>query len=173
VEDLQTDDFINSAATSTDVSLDQSTLLKVEVEKGSNSAVLGFEVGREKLQVSVSAGLEHPFFVFGRGWASCDPHISMTKYSLACSQLVPGDVCISLAHADKHHQTAGHGAKVNQQQQGGDQQKSNLGPRQGHLGQEGATRPRSGSRVAISVNNGTVKNPSRLPPSLQTAKADS
>ena len=31
------------------------------------------------LQVSVSAGLEHPFFVFGRGWASCDPHISMTK----------------------------------------------------------------------------------------------
>ena len=31
--------------------------------------------------MSVSAGLEHPFFVFGRGWASCDPHISMTKWS--------------------------------------------------------------------------------------------
>ena len=30
-------------------------------------------------QVSVSAGLEHPFFVFGRGWASCSPELSMTK----------------------------------------------------------------------------------------------
>merc|ERR1719295_1187899 len=100
VEELQTDDFINSAATSSDVSLDQSTLVRVEVEKGSTTAALGFQVGREKLQVSVSAGLEHPFFVFGRGWASCSPQLSMTKYSLACSQLSPGDVCISLAHAD-------------------------------------------------------------------------
>ena len=31
------------------------------------------------VQVSVSAGLEHPFFVFGRGWSSCSPELSMTK----------------------------------------------------------------------------------------------
>ena len=32
-------------------------------------------------QVSVSAGLEHPFFVFGRGWASPSPQLSMARCS--------------------------------------------------------------------------------------------
>jgi len=162
VEELQTEDFINSAATSSDVSLDQSTLVRVEVEKGSSTAALGFQVGRERLQVSVSAGLEHPFFVFGRGWASCSPELSMTKYSLACSQLSPGDVCISLAHAEHQKNTSVMGSHQNQ------------GPR---LSRDGAHGPRSGSQgVPIighnSENSQPATFPPKLPPPKQTAKAD-
>jgi len=162
VEELQTEDFINSAATSSDVSLDQSTLVRVEVEKGSSTAALGFQVGRERLQVSVSAGLEHPFFVFGRGWASCSPELSMTKYSLACSQLSPGDVCISLAHAEHQKNTSVMGSHQNQ------------GPR---LSRDGAHGPRSGSQGAPIIghnsdNSQSTTYPPKLPPPKQTAKAD-
>ncbi|KAK2176034.1 hypothetical protein NP493_689g01009 [Ridgeia piscesae] len=44
--------------------------------------------------------LEHPFFVFGRGWSSCSPQRTMQYYSLQCHQLQVGDICISLTHKD-------------------------------------------------------------------------
>ena len=52
------------------------------------------------LQVSVEATLEHPFFVFGRGWSSCSTERSLLRYGLNCHQLVVGDVCVSLTHKD-------------------------------------------------------------------------
>jgi len=175
VEELQTDDFINSAATSSDVSLDQSTLVRVEVEKGSSTAALGFQVGREKLQVSVSAGLEHPFFVFGRGWASCSPELSMTKYSLACSQLSPGDVCISLAHAEHQKPSLVHAEHQKNSLVHAEHQ-NNTSVNQGlRLNQDGAHGPRSGNQGHQRSNTSqqsTSSYPSRLPPPIQTAKAD-
>lgn len=39
---------------------------------------------------------EHPFFVYGQGWASCHPEGSLQVFGLKCSRLQIGDVCISL-----------------------------------------------------------------------------
>lgn len=44
---------------------------------------------------------EHPFFVYGHGWASCDPDGSMHMFGLKCQRLQVGDVCISLTPRDK------------------------------------------------------------------------
>lgn len=40
--------------------------------------------------------MEHPFFVYGQGWASCNPEGSMQAFGLKCQRLQVGDVCISL-----------------------------------------------------------------------------
>lgn len=40
--------------------------------------------------------MEHPFFVYGQGWASCDTDGSMQAFGLKCQRLQVGDVCISL-----------------------------------------------------------------------------
>lgn len=40
--------------------------------------------------------MEHPFFVYGQGWASCDTEGSMQAFGLKCQRLQVGDVCISL-----------------------------------------------------------------------------
>ena len=48
-------------------------------------------------QVTVTAPAEHPFFVYGVGWASLEPELSMERFALECRQLAPGDVCISLS----------------------------------------------------------------------------
>ena len=45
----------------------------------------------------MEAQLEHPFFVFHRGWASCSPGRSLQQYSLVCHQLAVGDACVSLS----------------------------------------------------------------------------
>ena len=50
------------------------------------------------LQVTVEADLEHPFFVFGRGWSSASPNRTLARYNLQCNELKVGDVCISLTH---------------------------------------------------------------------------
>lgn len=39
---------------------------------------------------------EHPFFVYGHGWASCNPEGSIQAFGLKCQRLRVGDVCISL-----------------------------------------------------------------------------
>ncbi|EEC01063.1 hypothetical protein IscW_ISCW000694 [Ixodes scapularis] len=48
--------------------------------------------------VTVEAPVEHPFFVFNRGWSSCNPERSLQRYRLQCQRLSVGDVCISLTH---------------------------------------------------------------------------
>lgn len=48
------------------------------------------------VQVSVEAGLEHPFFVCGLGWSSCCPERTLQRYGLDCRRLAVGDTCISL-----------------------------------------------------------------------------
>ena len=41
--------------------------------------------------------MEHPFFVYGQGWTSSQPDLSLGKYSLNCQPLKVGDVCIFLS----------------------------------------------------------------------------
>lgn len=64
-------------------------------------------------QVTVEATLEHPFFVFGQGWSSCDPQRTQQRYDLQCQKLSVGDVCISLTHKD----VTARAAEISQQQQ--------------------------------------------------------
>lgn len=61
----------------------------------------------------MEATLEHPFFVFGQGWSSCEPDRSLHRYGLDCQKLSVGDVCISLTHKDVQERAA----EISQQQQ--------------------------------------------------------
>lgn len=44
----------------------------------------------------MEVSLDHPFFVYGQGWASCNPDMSMQVFGLKCQRLQVGDICISL-----------------------------------------------------------------------------
>ena len=107
VEDLQTEDFLRSADASADVRIDRSTVVRLERPSPPptssstpppSSVLLTFSVGRARVQVRVEAALEHPFYVFERGWASCAPELTQARYQLPCRPLQVGDVCISLTH---------------------------------------------------------------------------
>lgn len=107
VEDLETDDFVNSAKQNPDVFLDHSTLLNIEQEDKSThgNVTLTFNVGKDNLEVRVLAPASHPFFVYGRSWSSVSPEASLAQFGLRCGQLARGDVCISLTQS----QTQPHG----------------------------------------------------------------
>ena len=97
VELLRTEDFVNSAASCPDISLEEATVTKLD--SNNSSVLVTFSVGKSVCEtVTVTISPEHPFFVTGRGWSSCSPDLTMTRFSLDCKQLVVGDVCISLRH---------------------------------------------------------------------------
>uniref|UniRef100_A0A667XKE6 Ataxin 1a n=1 Tax=Myripristis murdjan TaxID=586833 RepID=A0A667XKE6_9TELE len=97
VEDLKTEDFIQSAEISSDLKIDSSTVERIEGSHSSpNFAVVQFSVGEHRAQVSVEVLVEYPFFVFGQGWSSCCPDRTTQLLELPCTKLSVGDVCISL-----------------------------------------------------------------------------
>lgn len=97
VEDLKTEDFIQSAEISSELKIDSSTVERIEGSHTSpNFAVVQFSVGEHRAQVSVEVLVEYPFFVFGQGWSSCCPDRTTQLLELPCSKLSVGDVCISL-----------------------------------------------------------------------------
>jgi hypothetical protein len=53
------------------------------------------------MQVEFESALEHPFFVFDQGWASCYPERTLQCYGLKCHRLQVGDVCICLTPRTK------------------------------------------------------------------------
>lgn len=117
-------------------------------------------------QVTVEATLEHPFFVFGQGWSSCQPHRTLQRYGLPCQQLKVGDVCISLTHKDANT----HAAELSRQKQSKERHErrtSELGQTslhegqghsgQGHLGQLSSSSSHLGEeRLPLrSISSGT------------------
>ncbi|KPP72108.1 ataxin-1-like [Scleropages formosus] len=96
VEDLKTEDFIQSAEISSELKIDSSTVERIEGSQTPNSAIIQFAVGEHKAQVSVEVLVEYPFFVFGQGWSSCSPDRTTQLLELSCAKLSVGDVCISL-----------------------------------------------------------------------------
>ncbi|KAM4817666.1 ataxin-1 isoform X1 [Urocitellus parryii] len=96
VEDLKTEDFIQSAEISNDLKIDSSTVERIEESHSPGVAVIQFAVGEHRAQVSVEVLVEYPFFVFGQGWSSCCPERTSQLFDLPCSKLSVGDVCISL-----------------------------------------------------------------------------
>nr|XP_006002926.1 PREDICTED: ataxin-1 isoform X3 [Latimeria chalumnae] len=96
VEDLKTEDFIQSAEISSELKIDSSTVERIEDSHNPGFAVIQFAVGEHRAQVSVEVLVEYPFFVFGQGWSSCCPSRTTQLFDLPCSKLSVGDVCISL-----------------------------------------------------------------------------
>ncbi|GFN92245.1 ataxin-1 [Plakobranchus ocellatus] len=113
VEELQTEDFVSSAQVSSDLKVDSSTVVRIEEHQDRGTAMLSFSVGEHRVQVTVEATLEHPFFVFGQGWSSCSVTRTLARYGLDCQKLNVGDVCISLTHKDVSLKAA----EISQQQQ--------------------------------------------------------
>ncbi|XP_061677255.1 ataxin-1-like isoform X1 [Syngnathoides biaculeatus] len=96
VEDLKTEDFIQSAEISSELKIDSSTVERIDSGQNPNAVVIQFSVGELKAQVCVEVLVEYPFFVFGQGWSSCCPDRTTQLFELSCAKLCVGDVCVSL-----------------------------------------------------------------------------
>ncbi|CAL1611237.1 unnamed protein product [Knipowitschia caucasica] len=96
VEDLKTEDFIQSAEISSELKIDSSTVERIDSGQTPNAVVIQFSVGELKAQVCVEVLMEYPFFVFGQGWSSCCPDRTTQLFELSCAKLCVGDVCVSL-----------------------------------------------------------------------------
>lgn len=97
VEDLTTEDFVNSIKLYPEHKLDTSTVVKIDDGTDAAYAHITFTINSSKKQVTLNCPVEHPFFVYGQGWTSCKPDQSQTKYNLNCQLLKVGDVCIFLS----------------------------------------------------------------------------
>lgn len=51
-------------------------------------------------QIYIETEPTHPFFVYGKGWASYHPEDTLKELGLRCEMLQVGDVCISLTPRD-------------------------------------------------------------------------
>ncbi|MEQ2260427.1 hypothetical protein XENORESO_016578 [Xenotaenia resolanae] len=96
VEDLKTEDFIQSAEISSELKIDSSTVERIDSGQSPNAVLIQFSVGELKAQVCVEVLVEYPFFVFGQGWSSCSPDRTTQLFELSCAKLCVGDVCVSL-----------------------------------------------------------------------------
>ncbi|XP_068618485.1 ataxin-1 [Battus philenor] len=94
VEEMRTEDFVNSASRSSDLALTKCTLLRLD-ERGDQLA-LTLTYDRNRTQVELDWTVDRPFFVYGRGWASCKPERTLARYGLRVQRLQVGDVCVSL-----------------------------------------------------------------------------
>lgn len=97
VEDLTTEDFINSIKLYPEHKLDTSTVVKIEDGTDAAYVHITFTINSSKKQVTLNCPIEHPFFVYGQGWTSSRPDQSQSKYCLSCHLLKVGDVCIFLS----------------------------------------------------------------------------
>ncbi|XP_059163328.1 hybrid signal transduction histidine kinase A-like isoform X2 [Physella acuta] len=168
VEDLQTEDFVNSAEISSDLKVDSSTVVKIEEHPDRGTAMLSFSVGEHRVQVTVEATLEHPFFVFGQGWSSCSVSRTLARYGLDCQKLNVGDVCISLTHKDVNLKAV----EMSQQQQ---DQQSYLGdpPSQQEPFSPSAALSASSSSTAQTTTSSSPSLPVSSPVQVKTEGSDS
>ncbi|XP_055909162.1 transcription factor mef2A [Eupeodes corollae] len=102
VEDMRTEDFIQSAEKSAFHQLAESTVVKIIPTQSSVIITFSYDKNRSKADVEVSQ--EHPFFVYGQGWASCNPDLTLKSFGLKCQRLQVGDICISLISKEQQQQ---------------------------------------------------------------------
>lgn len=97
IEDLKTTDFFESAEVSKQLCLETSKIAKIQELPSSAVSLIGFAVDNYESEVLVEKPSDHPFFIYEQGWASCKPHLTLSRYGLQCKQLKIGDVCIFLS----------------------------------------------------------------------------
>ncbi|XP_074029701.1 ataxin 1 isoform X2 [Leptinotarsa decemlineata] len=96
IEDMRTEDFIISAERSPELRLAESTVLKIDENPQTENATITLTYNNRRAQVGVESRAEHPYFVMGHGWASCNPDRTQQCYGLKVHRLRVGDVLISL-----------------------------------------------------------------------------
>ncbi|XP_034113713.1 ataxin-1-like [Drosophila albomicans] len=96
VEDIRTEDFIQSALRSPHFQLLEATVVKIDRTSAGPNIIITFSYATQHLKVNMEVTASHPLFVYGQGWASCDPQLSLQLYALKCQQLQVGDICLSL-----------------------------------------------------------------------------
>lgn len=96
VEDMRTEDFVHSAEKSPELRLAASTVVKIEEHPGTGTCVITLSYNENRTQVEFEAIFEHPFFVYGQGWASCHPERTLQCYGLKVHRLQVGDILVSL-----------------------------------------------------------------------------
>ncbi|GJQ68365.1 hypothetical protein Trydic_g16956 [Trypoxylus dichotomus] len=96
VEDMKTEDFVLSAEKSPELRLENSTVIKIEENPITRTVTITLTYNRRRTQTEVEYPLEHPFFICGKGWASCNTDRTFHIYGLKVHQLQVGDVIISL-----------------------------------------------------------------------------
>ncbi|XP_065363692.1 ras guanine nucleotide exchange factor Q [Calliphora vicina] len=104
VEDMRTEDFIQCAERSPHHQLAESTVVKINTSLPT-TAVITFSYDRNRSKVDMEVSFDHPFFVYGQGWASCNPEMSMKMFGLKCQRLQVGDICISLTKREQPRQS--------------------------------------------------------------------
>lgn len=98
VEDMRIEDFAESAERSAEMKLTDSTVNKIMKGPKSVLVTLSYDINRPSIDIEVSP--EHPFFVYGQGWASCSPEISLKTLGLYCQRLRVGDICVSVMRCE-------------------------------------------------------------------------
>ncbi|KAF5304007.1 hypothetical protein FQA39_LY01792 [Lamprigera yunnana] len=96
VEDMRTEDFVNSAERSPELRLADSTVVRIEENPITGTGTVTLSYNQRRTQVEFESTLEHPFFVYGQGWTSCAPDRTLQIYGLKVHQLQVGDIVISL-----------------------------------------------------------------------------
>ena len=76
------------------------------------TVLIKFFLESSRSVVFIEVPIEHPFFVFHRGWSSWNPQRTYDKFGLKCRKLKIGDTCISLIRRQR---------KQDQQQRESDQ----------------------------------------------------
>lgn len=104
VEDMRTEDFVQSAERSQHLELADSTVVKIT--PNSHNVTITFSYNKNRSKVDIDASAEHPFFVYGQGWASYNPELTLKTYGLKCQRLQVGDVCISLKPRESSSSTS-------------------------------------------------------------------
>ncbi|XP_055597888.1 ataxin-1 [Uranotaenia lowii] len=99
VEDVRTEDLVQTAEKSPDLRLAESTTVKITPRN--HIVIITFSYDNNRSRVDIEATIEHPFFVYGQGWASCNPEKSMQQFGLRCQKLQVGDICLSLIPREK------------------------------------------------------------------------
>lgn len=97
VEELRTEDFVMSAEKSDSLQIEDSTVVRIhQSNSSSNCVIITFSYENNKSKIDIEARVDHPFFVYGQGWKSFDPHESFKCLKLECQKLQVGDICLSL-----------------------------------------------------------------------------
>ncbi|XP_052449467.1 ataxin-1 [Carassius gibelio] len=96
VEELKTEDFVQSADTLPEFHLSTCTILLISPGPTYGFNHLQVLLTDRNTQELLTVLAEYPFFVQDRGWSSCSPQRSAQLYGLQCRQLSTGDVCLAL-----------------------------------------------------------------------------
>ncbi|KXJ71232.1 hypothetical protein RP20_CCG021164 [Aedes albopictus] len=99
VEDVRTEDLVQTAEKSANLRLAESTAVKITPRN--NNVIITFSYDNNRSRIDIEATIEHPFFVYGQGWASCSPEKSLHHFGLKCQKLQVGDICLSLIPREK------------------------------------------------------------------------